>query len=122
MQVMAIDDQLVLLGLAAENRVIVEHQASSVAVTIEGMGSRQSAESTADNDHVEFASVNNVGRVGNPVTAGHRMRRIDDFVGIAVRSLVVPDSAGTRPVLAELQVEGGWRLGRAEPAWRRHVQ
>jgi sigma-B regulation protein RsbU (phosphoserine phosphatase) len=70
-QVVAVDDHLVLLRLATEDRVVVEQQAGALAVAFEGMGCHQPGKATADDDEIEFPGVGYTGRIGNPVTAGH---------------------------------------------------
>jgi hypothetical protein len=104
---LAIDLEFVALGLAAEDCMIVEHQAGGVALALalEEQRRGESADPAADDHTVKhFARIRGISSalvhaIANVVTGGH------DLVGVAVRSGVIPDAAVARPVFLREQLE-----------------
>ena len=92
--------ELVALGFAAEDRVVVEHQTRHprTGTTAENQRGRQSADPATD-DHavVLFARVDGIRRQRLEGTVANRVRVGEHRQRVTVRSRVVADAAGTIP-------------------------
>ena len=89
-----IDEELVALGLAAEDRVVVDDERASAAVFLEEDRGGESGDSAADGDEVvDLAGVGGVGDARFEGAIAHRVSGGDDVPGVAVRVRVVADAA-----------------------------
>ncbi len=110
----AIDDHLILLGLAAENRRILENQTAPVGVCLAKFVSRdQSREAAADNDQI--VKLIDGRRSIDPRlvhSIANAVRRVDDGGYVAVGTRVITDAGVAVPLRCEVLRQR--RRGRAQ--------
>jgi hypothetical protein len=83
----AVDEELVLLGAAAKNRMVLDHEARLRAPGRLGydVGGREPRDAAADDDDVgEFAGVDRVGRQRGVDAVADAMGRVQDGLRVAV--------------------------------------
>jgi hypothetical protein len=93
-ETLSVDEELVPLRFAAEDRVVVEDEAAAALVFLEEDRGGESADSTADGDEiVDLASVCGIHDSPFESAIAHRVSGAQDFPGVAVRVCVVADPA-----------------------------
>jgi len=96
-----VDEELVALRLAAEHRVVVEHETAAALTFLEEHRRGKSAQPSAHDRHVvRLAGVDDARALELPVA--HRVRHGHDVVRVAVRPRVVTDAAVAGPVVVGL--------------------
>ncbi len=121
---MAVDQKLVQLRLATEDRMVVQQQAGPPAFLVERVGRHQPRESAPHHDQVERPRVDGPGRRPVPVAFPDGMGGVHHLVRVAVRPAVIADAARAGPVGAqegEGGVPGGSSGGPQQPRCR-HAQ
>ncbi len=126
-QVVAVDFEFVLLRLAAEDRMLIEHQYAGIGMSLAvGPARGKSRHSAADDDRVRaLAGIRGGAQAALPLVVAYpAVGGVDDFVGIAVRARVVADAPGAGPLRTETRHRGGnrLRLGLLQRRRRRHAE
>ena len=94
----AVDRELVALGLAAEDRVVVDDEAATAALLLEEDRRGKTADPTADRDQiVHLAGVGRACDGALKFSVAHAMRRRHQVVHVAVGAGIVADAAVAVP-------------------------
>src|SRR5215472_4794610 len=107
-QAVAVDQKFIALGLASENRMIVDHQASFAlpSLSMEDQRCREATDAASDNRAVvEFSGLNKICGKAFKFTVADAMTSFEHGRSVAVGICVVADAAVAGPVIAN-------RLGR----------
>src|SRR5215472_11009068 len=101
-QAVTVYEKLVALGLAAENRMIVEHEAafSRPGLTLENQGRSQTADTSA-HDHavIDFSRVDYTRGKGLKGAVANLVTGLEHCCRIAIGIRVFADTAVTGPVI-----------------------
>src|SRR5437762_555851 len=98
---LTVDEKLVALRLAAEDRVVVEHETPSTLALLEEYRRGQPAQPTADAHHViGLTGVHGARDRALERSVAHGVRGGHHIVRVPVRPAVVADAAVAGPVLS----------------------
>jgi hypothetical protein len=105
-QPLAADEELVVLRLAPEHRVVVEDEArlARAGLPLEEEGRGEPGQAAAHDHEVEdLRRIDDVARQRLELPVPDRVGRIHDVLRVAVREAVVADASVSRPVVARGQ-------------------
>jgi hypothetical protein len=98
---LSVDAELIAFRLAAEDRVVVEHEAASALPLLEEHGSGEPADAAAHDDEiVRLAGVDRVAQLRLEGTVANGVRGVHHVERVAIGARVIADAAVAGPFIS----------------------